>query len=403
MRLALRAQKRPGVSDTSQPRSPRRPAATENDRDLWWVRLILNVGRPVVAVIVLVMCAPGEHYLARHAGWSDWLAWGMPGTLTAYAGIAAVVATKRPPGAPGKSTAVWGAVLSILVAMAAQPIAHLYEQRPGVGYRIPLTIIVSCVPALVFGHLLHMAAVRTVAPSGPKVSLIKIPRAPVPREISTPRGPKISLVKKRPAGPIGRLVSHPDALFVANIRQGSKHAPVVYFLRNGSRVKIGFSTDLGTRVKQLALRKTDLLMALHGGKNLELDLHTRFEAQRVGTTEWFELTGELVSYIHDTSGTLGDLVRPTAPKPRPTEPRPAPVKRDTLDVPETPDETQTLLTVAEAAAVASQVRGETVTPSTIRTWKHRGRLAPALDEDGTLFERDAVIAAATKTVKETGA
>jgi hypothetical protein len=133
-------------------------------RDLWWVRLILNVGRPVVAIFVLVMCAPGEHYLALQAGWNETLAWGMPGVLTAYAGIAAVVATKRAPGAHGKATAVWGAVVSILAAMAAQPIAHLYG-RPGLTQQqIALIIVVSCIPALVFGHLLHMAAVRTETP-----------------------------------------------------------------------------------------------------------------------------------------------------------------------------------------------------------------------------------------------
>ena len=77
---------------------------------------------------------------------------------------------------------------------------------------------------------------------------------------------------------------------------------------------------------------------------------------------------------------------PAVPKERPVAPA----------VSETPvSETQTLLTVAEAAVVASQVRGETVTPSTIRTWKHRGRLSPALDGD-TLFERDAVVSAATR-------
>lgn len=130
-----------------------------SDRDLWWVRIILNVGRPVVAVFVLVMCAPGEHYLAQLAGWSDWLAWGMPATLTAYAGIAAVVATKRPKGAPGKRTAVFGAIISVLLAMGAQPIAHLYQQELITGHLFALTIIVSCIPALVFGHLLHMAAV----------------------------------------------------------------------------------------------------------------------------------------------------------------------------------------------------------------------------------------------------
>jgi hypothetical protein len=131
------------------------------DKDLWWVRVILNVGRPVVAVFVLVMCAPGEHYLALQAGWSERLAWGMPGTLTAYAGIAAVVATKRGPNAPGHATAVWGAVVSIVLAMAAQPVAHLYGRVGLTQEQVTLTVVVSCIPALVFGHLLHMAAVRS--------------------------------------------------------------------------------------------------------------------------------------------------------------------------------------------------------------------------------------------------
>jgi hypothetical protein len=135
-----------------------RRRAEGDDHDPWWVRLLLDVGRPIVAVLILAMCAPGEHYLARQAGWSERLAWGMPGTLTAYAGIAAVVATKRPRGAPGRNTAVWGAVLSILVAMAAQPIAHLYGRTGLDPQEIVLTVAVSCIPAAVFGHLLHMGA-----------------------------------------------------------------------------------------------------------------------------------------------------------------------------------------------------------------------------------------------------
>lgn len=131
---------------------------SDTDKDLWWVQFLLNVGRPVVAVFVLVMCAPGEHYLALEAGWNKTLAWGMPGTLTAYAGIAAVVATKRSKGTPGRLTAVWGAIASIALAMAAQPIAHLYG-RPGLTtQQVYLIVAVSCIPALVFGHLLHMAA-----------------------------------------------------------------------------------------------------------------------------------------------------------------------------------------------------------------------------------------------------
>lgn len=127
----------------------------------WWVDVLTNWGRPVVAAVVLAMCAPGEHYLANQAGWSTRLAWGMPFVLTAYAGISAVVATKRPKGSPGKRTAVAGAILSILLAMTAQPVAHLYG-RPG-GLMGPwdthktLIVVASCIPALVLGHLLHLA------------------------------------------------------------------------------------------------------------------------------------------------------------------------------------------------------------------------------------------------------
>lgn len=149
---------------------------SDTDKDLWWVQILLNVGRPVVAVFVLVMCAPGEHFLAREAGWSEILAWGMPGTLTAYAGIAAVVATKRPKDAQGRRTAVWGAIASIALAMAAQPVAHLYG-RPGLTtQQIYLIIVVSCIPALVFGHLLHMAASAVrVRVSTPDVHLDIVP------------------------------------------------------------------------------------------------------------------------------------------------------------------------------------------------------------------------------------
>ena len=135
-----------------------------SDHDPWWVTMMLDVGRPAVAVLILTMSAPGEHYLAVQAGWSDGLAWGMPGALTAYAGIAAVVATKRPAGAPGRKTAIWGAILSILLAMAAQPVAHLWGKfgEPTQTQVIVLTVVVSCIPAAVFGHLLHMGAVSPV-------------------------------------------------------------------------------------------------------------------------------------------------------------------------------------------------------------------------------------------------
>jgi len=145
------------------------------DHDPWWVTLMLDVGRPSVAVMILTMCAPGEHYLGVMAGWSSSLAWLTPATLTAYAGIGAVVATKRPQGAPGRATAVAGAILSILLAMTAQPVAHLYEQHLITGHRLILTVIVSCIPAAVFGHLLHLGA---AAPKRRRTPAVKTDKRP---------------------------------------------------------------------------------------------------------------------------------------------------------------------------------------------------------------------------------
>lgn len=130
-------------------------------RTPWWVRAFVGGGRPLVAVIVMVMCAPGEHHLATLAGWSPKLAWGMAAVLAAYAGIAAAVAGDRAKGEPGHYTAVAGAIVSLGLAMAAQPVSHLFVTghlsavpRPPVA----LVVVVSCVPPLVLGHLLHLAA-----------------------------------------------------------------------------------------------------------------------------------------------------------------------------------------------------------------------------------------------------
>lgn len=126
-----------------------------------WVNWFTDIGRPLSAIVVMVLCAPGERHLALLAGWGPNLSWGMAGLLVMYAGIAAVVATVRPKGAPGKRTAVVGAILSLLLAMAAQPVSHYFvtgwmtaQPRPPFW----LVTVVSCVPPFVMGHLLHLAA-----------------------------------------------------------------------------------------------------------------------------------------------------------------------------------------------------------------------------------------------------
>ena len=156
-----------------------RPSHVASHRVPWWVRWFTNAGRPVVAVVVLIMCAPGEHHLAKLAGWDGRLAWGMAAVLAAYAGIAASVASNRPAGSPGKVSAVVGACVSLGAAMAAQPVSHAFVTgHLSSSPRTPLwlVVVVSCVPPLVFGHLLHLAA-TPVAKAGETPSAQPVPAA----------------------------------------------------------------------------------------------------------------------------------------------------------------------------------------------------------------------------------
>lgn len=155
----------PFVSRRSGGQDKAVPLDTGQTRDIpWWVPIFTDWGRPLAAVVVLVLCAPGEQHLAYLAGWNGelaWLSWGWAGLLSLYAGISAVVATVRPRGARGKATAVVGAGLSLLLAMAAQPVSHMFttgyltaDPRPPLW----LVIVVSSIPPFILGHLLHLAS-----------------------------------------------------------------------------------------------------------------------------------------------------------------------------------------------------------------------------------------------------
>ncbi|MGW7085040.1 hypothetical protein ACWGH2_16330 [Streptomyces sp. NPDC054871] len=180
--------------------APTRNPDTQTPR---WVSLLTDLGRPVVAAWVMIMCAPGEHHLGRLAGWSDHLAWGMAGVLAAYAGIAAAVASKRPKGAPGKTSAVVGAWLSLGTAMSAQPISHMFvtghwtaEPRPPVW----LVVAVSCVPPLVLGHLLHLAATPVTpvsVPALPVTTPVESVAEQLPTDGAVPSSPPIAYADAR--------------------------------------------------------------------------------------------------------------------------------------------------------------------------------------------------------------
>jgi hypothetical protein len=62
---------------------------------------------------------------------------------------------------------------------------------------------------------------------------------------------------------------------------------MVYFLGNGSRIKIGYTTNLAGRIAALSLGRESVLLVLAGGRPLERALHRWFGSFRVRSTEWF--------------------------------------------------------------------------------------------------------------------
>lgn len=83
------------------------------------------------------------------------------------------------------------------------------------------------------------------------------------------------------------------------------HDSVVYFIANGGRVKIGFTTNLKSRLAALALRSDSVLLALQGGPELERALHSRFAQHRNGNTEWFEMAPEVFRYASGRNAATG--------------------------------------------------------------------------------------------------
>ncbi|HLU95219.1 MAG TPA: GIY-YIG nuclease family protein [Thermobifida alba] len=88
--------------------------------------------------------------------------------------------------------------------------------------------------------------------------------------------------------------AQPVELDLSRIR---RHEPVVYFVLNGSRIKIGYSTHFPERLRALAIPSESLLLLLRGGTALESALHRRFGKYRVGASEWFEIAPAILRYI----------------------------------------------------------------------------------------------------------
>jgi hypothetical protein len=137
------------------------------------------------------MCAPGEYHLAETAGWDDPFTYGMPVVLSAYAGIAAAVASTRRPGDRGRWSAIIGACLALGLAMAAQVVSHLITTGHVIADQPFLIAVTSLVPPAVVGHLLHLAATPPSVEEAPPVVVeepvsVTVERAPVPPGITVP-------------------------------------------------------------------------------------------------------------------------------------------------------------------------------------------------------------------------
>ena len=98
--------------------------------------------------------------------------------------------------------------------------------------------------------------------------------------------------------PVLLCADHRDLLIQQVTRKKPNvHESVVYFIRNGSRVKIGWTTNLRTRLSSLSLPPSAVATLIPGGPAEEKMLHKRFCRTRVKGTEWFEDSSAIKAYI----------------------------------------------------------------------------------------------------------
>lgn len=77
---------------------------------------------------------------------------------------------------------------------------------------------------------------------------------------------------------------------------------MVYFVQavDGGPIKIGFSENLGRRIKQLeSTYKTPLVLlkTVRGCRKKEAEIHARFSHLRLGNTEQFQPASDLMTFI----------------------------------------------------------------------------------------------------------
>jgi len=92
----------------------------------------------------------------------------------------------------------------------------------------------------------------------------------------------------------------------AHVRTLEKRAvvPVVYYIRFGTRIKIG--TSINPRARMVALPHDEVLAFERGSYELESRRHEQFDATRVGRTEWFEISPALDLHIRKLRAGVSD-------------------------------------------------------------------------------------------------
>lgn len=100
-------------------------------------------------------------------------------------------------------------------------------------------------------------------------------------------------------------------------KRATKSPGVVYFVRDGDFVKIGYSVDVLARIKTLQTSTTRELRLIHyvpGRQSDEAAFHRRFkEYRRQG--EWFVLAGELAEFLSEYDPWIKVIQMLPRPKP----------------------------------------------------------------------------------------
>ena len=87
----------------------------------------------------------------------------------------------------------------------------------------------------------------------------------------------------------------------AERRRREEAASVVYYCAlMGGRVKIGTTTHLARRMRELRVRDEDVLALEQGGRLVELERHHQFAHLRIGKTEEFRRSDDLLEHIART-------------------------------------------------------------------------------------------------------